>query len=117
MKASISRRSLIKAGALTRASSALLRVPALGAPAQARGKPSPIQLGLASYTFRNFTREQMIGFMKLINVKSLNVKDVKDHLPADEQGEATALADYAAAGVKLHAAGAIHFRKDEQKFP
>jgi len=113
MTASISRRSLIKAGALTAASSALLRVPAFGAPAQATGKPSPIQLGLASYTFRNFTREQMIGFMKQINVDSLNAKDVKDHLPADEQGEAKALANYAAAGVKLHAAGAIYFRKDE----
>jgi sugar phosphate isomerase/epimerase len=113
MTGSISRRSLIKAGALTAASSALLRVPAFGAPAQVTGKPSPIQLGLASYTFRNFTREQMIGFMKQINVNSLNAKDVKDHLPADEQGEAKALADYAAAGVKLHAAGAIYFRKDE----
>lgn len=110
---SISRRSLIKAGALTAASSALLRVPAFGAPAQATGKPSPIQLGLATYTFRNFTREQMVGFLKQINVNSLNAKDVKDHLPADEQGEAKALADYAGAGVKLHAAGAIYFRKDE----
>ena len=110
---SISRRSLIKAGALTAASSTLLRVPAFGVPAQATGKPNPIQLGLATYTFRNFTREQMVGFLKQINVNSLNAKDVKDHLPADEQGEAKALADYAGAGVKLHAAGAIYFRKDE----
>ena len=108
-----SRRSLIKAGAFTAASSALLRVPAFGVPAQASGKPSPIQLGLASYTFRNFTREQMIGFLKQINVSSINAKDVQDHLPADAQGEAKALADYASAGVKLHAAGAIYFRKDE----
>jgi len=113
MTENISRRSLIKAGALTAASSGLLRVPVFGSPAQPTGKPSPIQLGLASYTFRNFTREQMIGFLKQINVDSLNAKDVKDHLPADEQGEAKALADYAAAGVKLHAAGAIYFRKDE----
>jgi len=113
MTENISRRSLIKAGALTAASSGLLRVPVFGSPAQPTGKPSPIQLGLASYTFRNFTREQMIGFLKQINVDSLNAKDVKDHLPADEKGEAKALADYAAAGVKLHAAGAIYFRKDE----
>ena len=73
----------------------------------------PIRLGLASYTFRNFSRAQMIGFMKQLNVFALNAKDVKDHLPMDAQQEAAALADYAAAGIKLHAAGAIYFAKDE----
>src|ERR1700683_2536280 len=73
----------------------------------------PIRLGLASYTFRNFSRAQMIGFMKQLNVFALNAKDVKDHLPMDAQQEAAALADYAAAGIKLHAAGAIYFSKDE----
>jgi sugar phosphate isomerase/epimerase len=43
----------------------------------------------------------------------LNVKDVKDHLPMDPTLEATALADYTAAGIQLHAAGAIYFPKDE----
>ncbi len=74
---------------------------------------SPIRLGLASYTFRNFTRAQMIGFMKQLNVFALNTKDVKDHLPVDPQEEAAALADYAAAAIKLHAAGTISFAKDE----
>jgi sugar phosphate isomerase/epimerase len=74
---------------------------------------SPIRLGLASYTFRNFSRAQMIAFMKQLNVSELNAKDVKDHLPMDPQQEAAALADYAAAGIKLHAAGAIYLTKDE----
>lgn len=74
---------------------------------------APIRLGLASYTFRNFTRAQLIGFMKQLNVFALNAKDVKDHLPMDAQLEAAALADYAAAGISLHAAGAIYFPKDE----
>ena len=77
------------------------------------GEASPIRLGLASYTFRNFTRAQVIGFMKQINVSELNAKDIKDHLPMDPQQEAAALADYASAGIKLHAAGAIYFTKDE----
>jgi len=51
--------------------------------------------------------------MKQLNVFALNAKDVKDHLPMDPQAEAAALADYAAAGIKLHAAGAIYFPKDE----
>jgi sugar phosphate isomerase/epimerase len=74
---------------------------------------TPIRLGLASYTFRNFSRAQMIGFMKQLNVLALNAKDVKDHLPMDPQQEAAALANYAAAGIKLHAAGTIYFTKDE----
>ena len=64
----------------------------------ASGKFSPLSLGLASYTFRNFTRAQLIGFMKQLNVTNLNCKDVKDHLPMDPALEAQALADYAANG-------------------
>jgi len=87
-------------------SAAALRVPAAG-------KPSPIKLGLASYTFRNFSRAQLIGFMKQLDVSELNAKDVKDHLPTDATLESQAIADYTAADIKLHAAGAIYFLKDE----
>lgn len=80
---------------------------------EAGGAASPIQLGLASYTFRNFTRAQLIGFMKQLHVMSLNPKDAKDHLPMDPAAEAQAVADYAANGIKLHAAGAIYFQKDD----
>jgi sugar phosphate isomerase/epimerase len=55
----------------------------------------------------------MIEFMKQLNVTALNPKDVKDHLPMDPAEEAKALADYAAAGISLHAAGVIYFPKDE----
>jgi sugar phosphate isomerase/epimerase len=56
----------------------------------------------------------MIAFVKQLNVLALNCKDVKDHLPTDAQQEAAALADYAAAGITLHAAGTIYFPKDEE---
>jgi sugar phosphate isomerase/epimerase len=114
MKSILSRRSFVSSGALAAAayasSSAL---PSLAQAAPASDTPSPVHLGLASYTFRNFSRAQLIGFMKQLNVLSLNVKDVKDHLPMDPQGEAQALDDYHAAGIQLHAAGAIYFPKDE----
>ena len=99
MKKTISRRNFVQSGALIAA--ALAAPGAVGSLAQQlqrAGKASPIQLGLASYTFRNFTRAQLIGFMKQINVTALNAKDVKDHLPSDPEDEAKALADYAAAG-------------------
>ena len=57
----------------------------------------------------------MIGYMKQLNVTDLNCKDVKDHLPMDPTEEAKACADYAANGIKLHAAGTIYFPKDEDE--
>jgi sugar phosphate isomerase/epimerase len=115
MKNSFSRRDFIHSGALAGAAvAASSDVFALAQGRPADVQASPIRLGLASYTFRNFPRAQLIGFMKQLNVFALNAKDVKDHLPLDPQQEATALADYAAAGISLHAAGAIYFAKDEE---
>ena len=110
----LSRRSLFQSGALVAAAYAVSgAIPGLAEPVLASVKPSPVHLGLASYTFRNFTRAQTIGFMKQLNLSELNAKDTKDHLPMDAAEEAKALADYAAAGIKLHAAGTIYFPKDE----
>ena len=61
--------------------------PAFGATHGSRGAPSPIKLGLASYTFRNFSRAQMITWMKQLNLTGLNAKDTKDHLPMDPTAE------------------------------
>jgi sugar phosphate isomerase/epimerase len=118
MKQMSSRRSFVQSGALLWAActlplSAAGANPALAEPSEAGAKPSPVRLGLTSYTFRNFSRAQMIGFMKQLAVDGLNPKDVKDHLPMDPAAEAGALADYAAAGIRLHAAGVIYFPKDE----
>ena len=110
----VSRRDFVRAGALVGARVvASNNVMALGQERPSADEVSPIRFGLASYTFRNFSRTQLIAFMKQLNVLTLNAKDVKDHLPMDAQKESAALADYAAAGIKLHAAGAIYFTKDE----
>jgi sugar phosphate isomerase/epimerase len=111
MNPAITRRTLLRTGALA-AAAATLPAAALSQTGKPQ-IPSPIRLGLASYTFRNFTRAQMIGFMKQLNVSALNAKDIKDHLPTDPAQEDAALADYTAAGIKLHAAGAIYFPKNE----
>ncbi len=108
----VSRRDFVRSATLVTAAFAA----SSGALALAQNLPgaaSPIRLGLASYTFRNFSRTQLISFMKQLNVLALNAKDVKDHLPIEPDQESAALADYAAAGIKLHAAGAIYFSKDE----
>ena len=53
--------------------------------------------------------------MKQLEVTQLNPKDAKDHLPLDPTAEAQAISDYQAAGIHLHAAGAIYFPKDEDE--
>ena len=114
MTKTISRRSFVRASAVV---GAVLAAPsdilALSSEGLSADEGAPIRLGLASYTFRNFSRAQMIGFLKQLKVTELNAKDVKDHLPVVTQEEAAALADYAAAGIKLHAAGTIYFEKNE----
>ncbi len=115
MAQSFSRRNFMQSGAIIAAACAATNAtPSFAEASQASGKPSPIQLGVASYTFRNFSRAQMIGFLKQVNINSVNAKDIKDHLPADPAEETKASQDYAAAGISLHAAGAIYFAKDDE---
>ena len=110
----LSRRNFVRSSALLAAASTLpVARNAFAQLTEAGGKPSPIKLGLASYTFRNFPRAQMITWMKQLNITGLNAKDAKDHLPMDPAAEAQALADYEANGIHLHAAGAIYFQKDD----
>ena len=113
MKREVSRRHFLQGSALAVAATAAPRSIFALPPSQEAGKPCPIQLGIATYTFRAFPREKMIGFLKELNISQINAKDIKDHLPSDPQQEDNALKDYATAGIKLHAAGAIYFRKDE----
>jgi sugar phosphate isomerase/epimerase len=114
MKDGFSRRDLVCSGALVAVALASWKDKAAASAARAPAKEgSLIHLGMASYTFRNFSRAETIGFLKQLNVLALNAKDVKDHLPMEPQAEASALTDYAAAGIKLHAAGTIYFQTDE----
>src|SRR4029077_9343991 len=114
MKNALSRRDFARFSSLA---AAALAVPndafAIAGVSPPPNAASPILLGLASYTFRNFSRAQLISFMKQLNLSEINLKDAKDHLPWAAPQEIAALADYAAAGIKLHAAGTIYFDKDE----
>ena len=73
---------------------------------------SPVRLGVASYSFRKFGPPDVIKFMKELKTTYLNVKDV--HLPMGTPAEIKRASDeYAAAGIKLTAAGTIYFTKDD----
>jgi sugar phosphate isomerase/epimerase len=111
----VSRRQFVVGGAAVSAGAVLAPGMALARgtgsrQAEATGAPSLVRLGMASYTFREFTRAQLIQYMKQLDLNELNAKDAKDHLPEDPAAEAQAVADYQAAGIRLHAAGAIYFQ-------
>jgi sugar phosphate isomerase/epimerase len=115
-----SRRTLLRTGALATAAAFaappprdLFALTPAAKPLPAAPEKNPIRLGLASYTFRDFTRANLIRYMQQLQVSALNAKDVKDHLPMDPSAEAAALADYSEAKIQLHAVGAVYFAKDE----
>ena len=69
---------------------------------------------MCSYTFRNFDRAQLIGFLKQLQITTINLKDAKDHLPSTSpEAEQQALDDYKAAGITPTAVGTVYFGKDE----
>ncbi|HZC25259.1 MAG TPA: TIM barrel protein [Candidatus Binatia bacterium] len=109
----ISRRDFLRTSVTAGAAALTSRTMAAPVEQPATPERSRIRLGLASYTFRNFGRTQLIGYMKQLNLADLNAKNVSDHLPADETGEAAALHSYSEAGIRLHAAGVISFAKDD----
>jgi sugar phosphate isomerase/epimerase len=110
----LSRRDFVRAGA---ASGALLAA-ASSSPARAfaagpERAAMPIKLGIASYTFRNFSREILLANLKALNVSTVNCKDALDHLPMDPASEDKAVAAYKAAGIRITAAGTVTFDKDD----
>ena len=111
MNYSLNRRDLLRGGALLGASS-LLPTVARAAQNSAPASASPIRLGIASYTFRNFDQAHLIEFMKQLKTPYLNLKDM--HLPMTPLDQVKVRADeYRAAGfILIKAAGNIsHLQK------
>jgi sugar phosphate isomerase/epimerase len=81
-------------------------------PATVAAKPSPVLLGVASYSFHKLDRQHVIDGTKALKTPYLNVKDV--HLPMGTPDEISkAAAEFRAAGLVLTGAGTIYFEKDE----
>jgi hypothetical protein len=113
---SLTRRDMLRSGALA-AAATLLPAASEAQPPATLKPPSPdislpVRLGIASYTFRKFDATQLIDFMHQLKTPLLNLKDM--HLPMMPLDQvATKAAAYRAAGFKLTAAGNITFDKDE----
>ncbi len=104
----LTRRALIQTGSLAAGSMLFSRY-------ASAAKASPVKLGIASYTFREFKQpEQLIGFMKQLNLTALNLKDF--HLPMTPLDQVAAKADvYRKAGLTITGGGTIYFLKDEDE--
>jgi inosose dehydratase len=73
-----------------------------------------LNLGLTSYTFRNFSLEQTIQMTKRLDLKRLSLKDM--HLPLNSKKEdiKKAAAEIKEAGLEFYGAGVIYMtNKDE----
>ncbi len=108
MTTTYTRRAVLQSLALTGAAVSLPHV----ASALAL-KPSPVKLGIASYTFRDFKEpQQLVSFMKQLNIRYVNLKDF--HLPEEPLDKVAERADfYRKAGLTITGGGAIYFPKDE----
>lgn len=73
-----------------------------------------IKLGIASYSFRNFSREKAIQMTKELGTPYLNIKDF--HLKLDSTPEQidAAKKEFADAGIILVGCGNVSFSKDDE---
>ena len=111
------RRDALGMAAMLAASAAFLPQRETFAQTAATGKPlppSPVRLGVASYSLRDFEPAYVISAMKQLRTPYLNLKDT--HLPMEPLDQVRARADqYRAAGLTLTAAGTIYFNKDDDE--
>ncbi|MGA9291583.1 MAG: sugar phosphate isomerase/epimerase [Ignavibacteriaceae bacterium] len=77
-------------------------------------KPEMLNLGLTSYTFRNFSLEEVIQMTKRLDLKRLSLKDM--HLPLNSTKDQTqnAVNKINTAGLELYGAGVIYMTNQEE---
>jgi len=72
-----------------------------------------IKLGIASYSFRNFSREQAIQMTKELGTPYLNIKDFHLKLDSTPDQIDAAKKEFADAGITLVGCGNVSFQKDD----
>lgn len=82
--------------------------------ATAAGAPGDIRLGVASYTFREFSRAHTIRMMKKAGTPYINIKEF--HLPYRSSPEeiTKGRADFAKGGLEILGGGTIYMLKNDE---
>jgi sugar phosphate isomerase/epimerase len=101
------RRSFLGTGA------ALCAVSGCRLPAALPDDSAPFKLGVASYSFRKFPREQAIRMTRALDVRYINIKSF--HLPLDSTPEQirAARAEFERGGLTILGGGNITFDKED----
>src|SRR5262245_10216986 len=78
---SISRRNLLKTGALVAAAIPSVNLAALAAPAPEEADPwLGLKIGVATYTVRELPIEEAIKAVQRVGLKYISIKNVKNHI-------------------------------------
>jgi sugar phosphate isomerase/epimerase len=102
----ISRRAWLRSSAGT------IAIPALAQEYRAGG--ADLKLGVASYSFRNFSRAQAIQMTKSLGTPYLNIKDFHLKLTSTPAEIQAAKKEFAAGGIILVGCGNVSFSKDDE---
>src|SRR5438128_10792946 len=107
MPADLSRRSFVAAAAGAAAWTMVNRAPYAQAAAVSPDSASPLMLGVASYSLREFTLERALEMAHTLGVKTMTFKDV--HIPRTDPPEVTRAlrAKIEAAGIRIMGGGTI----------
>jgi inosose dehydratase len=98
-------------GALALGATSLYSIPLSSVSA---GKPvNPFSIGMAGYTFKEFTVEATIEMMKRIGVTSLSLKDF--HMPMDSSQEQinAVIEKFRAAGITVYTVGVVYMKSEK----
>jgi sugar phosphate isomerase/epimerase len=109
-----SRRKFFKlagTGILAASVSFVYSSPVFGSPSEKT--KDAFSIGMAGYTFKEFTVEQTIEIMKRVRINSLSLKDF--HLPMNSTREQvdTVLAKFKSAGITVYTLGVIYMKSEE----
>lgn len=88
--------------------------PAFAEPLAPAEEPAGFKLGVASYSFREFSRRIAIRWTKKLNVAYINVKDVHLPLKASAKDIEKARKEFKDAGLTVLGGGNITFDKDDE---
>ncbi len=79
-----------------------------------QAKATPFKVGIAGYTFVNYSLDDSIAIMKRLDIRYLSVKDF--HLPLDSSPEkiTEVLNKYKAAGIEVYTVGVIYMKTEAE---
>ena len=109
-----SRRNFIKlagVAALAAGASPLYASPIM--PVSVDKKKNTFTVGMAGYTFKEYTVDQTIDIMKRVGVSNLSLKDFHMPMNSTQQQISEVIGKFKAAGIKVYTVGVVYMKTNE----